>query len=371
MAVKDYEYPNIVITDYIDESLPNILARDNASKSGFRRVSTFPNVTEDDIGMKVYLVGQGNFQLLAVDPEPTWKQLTTDNRTPAYTDWVIENYQPISAVLTSLAQFSNISNSIPYLDGPSSFQTTSLSNFMKQMLALNSAPDIRSLLGLGSMATLNTPINGSNIADGTIAMSKINTAFKQELGWTTGDVKLTYKQTADIGWILINNNSISIGNSGSGATYNPSKKDAQNNPYQTEALFKLMWNVAGVSFQTYSGASTSKGSTAAADWSANKRIVIPAMLGRALAVSGNGHSLGSITGTETVTLNVNQIPSHNHKITLNTANGRDANPASDARFSSGDCWYGWQRTATTTSVGGGQAHNNMQPTVFLNVMIKL
>lgn len=370
MALKDFEYPNIVVTDYIDESLPNILARDDASRSGFRRVSTFPNVTEDDIGMKVYLVGKGNYQLISVNPTPNWKRLTTDNRIPAYEDWVTDSFQPLSPVLTSLAKFKNINNAIPYFDGPSSFQTASLGNFMKGMLALNSAPAVRSLLGLGTMATLSTPINGSNIADGTISMSKINTSFKQELGWSTGDIKVTYKQTADVGWILVNNNNITIGNSASGATYNPSKKDSQGNYYQTEALFRLMWTVPNVTFQTMAGGTAEKGANATADWTANKRILLPGMRGRALAVTSGDYSLGSRTGSATVTLTADQIPAHTHDLTLLWATGGSGWP-DRARYCGGDNKSGASETGTTTSTGGGQAHNNMQPTIFLNLMIKL
>jgi hypothetical protein len=57
----DYEYPDILPTDYIDESLTSIKARDDAAKNGFRRVSSFPSVTEENVGMKVYLVGKGNY----------------------------------------------------------------------------------------------------------------------------------------------------------------------------------------------------------------------------------------------------------------------------------------------------------------------
>ena len=367
MAVTDYQYPDIKITDYIDESLPNILARDDAAKNGFRRVSTFPaGVTENDIGMKVYLVGQGNFQLISVDPEPVWKQLTTDNRSPAYTDWIEENYQPSSPVLTSLARYNSVSNAIPYFDGPSDFQTIALGQYMKNMLSLNSSSSVRNYLGLGSLALLNTPINGSNISDGTISPSKLNNDVKQSFGWSTGDVKLTYKGTEDEGWILLKTNVLNtIGQNGSNATF--TSKD-----YDIRALYNLMFDVPGCSFQTSSGATVqNKPSSANAAWCALYRIVLPDMRGRALAMVSSSYSRGDVTGSSTVTLTVKQIPAHTHTTTLKLTHGRDGSNVPDSRFCNGDAYSNDTRTATTNSVGGGQAHNNMQPTVFLRVMIKL
>ena len=69
MSTTDFEYPDIKKTDFIDESLPKILARDDASKHGFRRVESFPNVTADDVGMKIWWVGVGNGNSLQTTDE--------------------------------------------------------------------------------------------------------------------------------------------------------------------------------------------------------------------------------------------------------------------------------------------------------------
>ena len=372
MAVNDYEYPGIKNTDYIDESLPNILARDDASKHGFRRVNTFPAVTEDDIGMKVYKVGDGNYQLISVSPDPYWKPLNKDGREPAYSDWVIDNYQPLSSVLTSLSGFTNTSSAMPYFDGPSEFKTLALSSYVKGMTNVASAANMRTYLGLGTISTLNTPISGSYIADGTVTTNKISTSFKQEMGWTTGDVKLTFKTTADTGWIMVNDGSISKTGY---YTSTGSKVSGYSGP-EFEALFKLMWSISACTVLSSAGVATSKGASAAADWNDSKRLVLPKILGRALASAGAGSGLtsrarGASVGNETVALTIAQLPAHTHTMTLKTTHGRDANTPDDARFCNGDSWSNTTRTGTTSSVGSGNAHNNMQPTVFLNVMIKL
>lgn len=65
-------------------------------------------------------------------------------------------------------------------------------------------------------------------------------------------------------------------------------------------------------------------------------------------------------GAKTVTLNVNQIPSHNHKFTVPNyvyfvGEGNTGESAHDMQEPSVDY------TTSTGSAGGGQAHNNLQP----------
>ena len=380
--VEDYYYPNIDPIEYIDESLDKILARDDAAKHGFRRTTTFPSVTAEDIGMEVYLVGRGKFKLIAYEAdEPTWKQLTSDNRNPAYIDWVIENYQPISELLTSLSKLGDISNAIPYFSGPSNVQASPVSQRGLELISQSDTASIIQNLGLGSVALLNAPIDGSYIKDGTLPQSKIDSNFANNMGFSTGDAKLTYKMSADTGWVLANDGS--IGSAASGATTRANS--------DTEALFKLMWNIPVCTVQTYTGAASSK-TTASQDWINNKRLVLPKVLGRALGISGTGEglttrNLGQSLGSETITMNISNMPRHNHG--LQTAR---------AVFVGKNVW-GWggvaaNQTATRSSSwtefmgandgekymeggtavnGQGQTQptNNMQPTSFLNLMIKL
>lgn len=171
-------------------------------------------------------------------------------------------------------------------------------------------------------------------------------------GFTTGDVKLTLKATADAGWIMCNDGT--IGSASSGAT---TRANAD-----TEALYTLLWNNVS---NTYAAVTGGRGASAAADFAANKPLALTKMLGRALALSGTGatltaRSLGQTVGAETHTLSVGEMPSHTHGV---AANGT----GSSAFIASG----GGGGEILTTSTGGGGAHNNMQPTAFLNAMIKL
>lgn len=390
--LTDYIYPNIEPTDYIDESLEKIKARDDASKCGFRRVTTFPIVTEKDVGMKVYMAGRGNFQLITVDPEPYWKQLTTDNRNPAYIDWVQENYQPISALLTSLARLSSVNNSIPYIDAPNDFQSTPLTEFAKTLLSQVDEQGLKDTLQIGDIASLNLPLDGATaIAPGSIPFSAMDEDFKRDLGWTTGDLKLTYKTVADDGWVMADDGS--IGNQASGAT------TRANN--DTKDLFMLMWNIPVCEVQTFSGSPSSK-TTALGDWSANKRLILPKILGRALGVAGSGEDLttrdlGGTTGVESFIMDASQVPPHSHagmkagRFTLAIGSvyagvqswGSTITTEGDGKYPTNftpgtDPKYDFSiitdkdgNIPSGTPSGDSRVIDNMQPTSFLNVMIKL
>ena len=86
------------------------------------------------------------------------------------------------------------------------------------------------------------------------------------------------------------------------------------------------------------------------------------------SASGTFANLGTKTGAETVTLNINQIPSHNHSYTK--TNGSAASDF-DRTFQSTGVVSISQVSATSGNTGGGQAHNNIQPSLVQNKIIKV
>lgn len=111
----------------------------------------------------------------------------------------------------------------------------------------------------------------------------------------------------------------------------------------------------------------------------NTNFVIPDLRGRVVAgqddmggssanrltgASGgiNGDTFGAAGGAETHTLQTTEIPSHNHSIDTYSSAGGGFIPAANA--SSGLV------SRTTGNTGGGGAHNNVQPTIILNKIIK-
>jgi microcystin-dependent protein len=75
-----------------------------------------------------------------------------------------------------------------------------------------------------------------------------------------------------------------------------------------------------------------------------------------------GDTLGAAGGAETHTLTTAQMPAHNHP----------APPAITIQSGSGVTVRDNTGTgAVTGSTGGGAAHNNVQPTLILNKIVKL
>lgn len=245
----------------------------------------------------------------------------------------------------------------------------------------------------------NLPMGGNKItgmADPTLATDATTKNYVDNSVssfFSTGDVKLTLKTTPDSGWLLMNDTT--FGSLTSGAT-------TQNNA--TQALFTLLFNVtadADVPLFTSSGVSTTRaaqGSPSAA-WAANCRMSLPKSLGRALAISGagaglSGRALGSTVGEENHLLSTNEMPSHYHSASIQDLghqhsfsaaqfaagsfgiSGSSAQQVNIATSATASATTGVRVTSlngtdTTNSAGGGAVHNNMQPSVFLNCMVKL
>jgi len=178
-------------------------------------------------------------------------------------------------------------------------------------------------------------------------------------GFTTGDVKLTLKTTADTGWVLMNDGT--IGNVASGGS---TRANAD-----TEDLFALLWTNTADAQCAVSGG---RGASAAADYAADKTIALPKALGRALATYGSGsgltaRALALVTGVETHPLVIGELAAHTHDTSYSISN----TPGGTAQVDANGGGVVGSITSTSTSVGSGTAHQNMQPTLFLNTMIKL
>lgn len=191
--------------------------------------------------------------------------------------------------------------------------------------------------------------------------------------FSTGDVKITLKTVADSGWVLAGGTSITIGNVGSGASY------ANAN---TQALYTLIWNNVADAYCPVTGG---RGANAAADWAGLKPISLGSWAQRSVGIAGaqgglTARALGQYLGEETHLLTTPEIPSHSHGIT-DPGHTHGYNQPSSFGFSGGGAGIlgtstGGTTTSSTTGItinnaGGGGAHNNMQPTIFVNAMIKL
>ena len=213
-----------------------------------------------------------------------------------------------------------------------------------------------------------------------------------ELLARTGDLKPRYGTGSHSGWVRANGRT--IGDGASGATERANA--------DTEDLFEYLWTTdAGL---TVSGG---RGASAAADFAASKTIALPDIRGRALvglSAMGNSDSglidsslvdstddaddLGATAGADDHTLTSNQMPAHTHA--PGTLAGGWHQHSTNTVLTGGGGQFGLVRegngnnssslsvSAETVSIngasastGGGAAHNNIQPSMFVTIYIKL
>jgi microcystin-dependent protein len=125
---------------------------------------------------------------------------------------------------------------------------------------------------------------------------------------------------------------------------------------QNQALFALLGTTFGGNGQT--------------------TFALPDLRGRVPIHMGDGHTLGEAAGTTSVTVNLQQLPTHLHGLQAINANA-NTNEATNGFLAQSSNLYHSPTTLTTlhpasvTSVGGNQPHNNMMPYLALNFCIAL
>jgi microcystin-dependent protein len=91
---------------------------------------------------------------------------------------------------------------------------------------------------------------------------------------------------------------------------------------------------------------------------------------------GNNYVMGQTAGTETVTLNASQIPSHSHSLGAVALAGTETSPAGALWAESALEQYSTASPtgtmgATLSQTGGSQAHENMPTFLAINYVISL
>jgi microcystin-dependent protein len=116
---------------------------------------------------------------------------------------------------------------------------------------------------------------------------------------------------------------------------------------------------------------------------------LPDLRGRVSNSQGQGlglanYAMGELAGTENVTLNLTQIPAHNHLIALNNSQGTSPTPSGNvpagvsfARGQTPPNIYAGSSDGTTlkptalSPAGGSLPHSNLQPYLTVNFCIAL
>ena len=106
-------------------------------------------------------------------------------------------------------------------------------------------------------------------------------------------------------------------------------------------------------------------------------FALPDLRGRIPVHMGSGFSLAQSGGTETVTLTVQQIPSHTHLAAEQSGNGTQASPGGGVWAQSNLNQYSANNAnasmnpAALAATGGSQPHDNMMPFLAVSFIISL
>lgn len=171
--------------------------------------------------------------------------------------------------------------------------------------------------------------------------------------YRTGDYQWSDNVAARIGWFLVFNSAQSIGKA--------TASTATSFGLEYKNLYILWWTIYDQLECVVNGG---RGASALADFNANKKMSIPFhIVGSVFAVAGNSILVGFHEGEKTVSLTGDQNGPHTHVIRV--ASGAQSGSGADNPDGFG------APVASTESSGLGQAHQNMQPTVYKYLFVKL
>ncbi|MBL8252190.1 MAG: phage tail protein [Candidatus Competibacter sp.] len=105
-------------------------------------------------------------------------------------------------------------------------------------------------------------------------------------------------------------------------------------------------------------------------------FALPNLQGRAALHFNGSFPQGSIGGEQAHTLSINEMPTHTHRASASSAAASTPAPTGGVLASAANVYGGATaltslQSGTITSVGGSQAHPNMQPFTVINFSIAL
>lgn len=105
-------------------------------------------------------------------------------------------------------------------------------------------------------------------------------------------------------------------------------------------------------------------------------FALPDMRGRVPIHTGNGHREGQKSGEETHTISTKEMPQHDHVAQASSAVGNTLLPRGLLARNAAEPYHDptnlqAMMSGTIANVGGGQAHDNMQPYLAINFCIAL
>ena len=274
---------------------------------------------------------------------------------PAATDALSQADDHIRLLKSSIkATFPSITGAVNathtelnIVDGSTSATSTTLVDADRLVVNDDGTMVQVSLSDLRTYLTSNLAITSSMITDGTISTDDIAagaiTAAKLATGaaFVSGMIMPYAGTSAPTGWLMCYGQAVASATYGDlytaiGTTYGG---DATN------------FNVPDLRGRVIAGQDDMGGSSA-------NRLTSPI----------NGDTLGATGGSESHTLTTSEIPAHSHslgtraRVQVGLDNGTQYGGGGSSTYAGTEI--------ITQNTGGGNAHNNMQPTIILNYIIK-
>lgn len=253
-------------------------------------------------------------------------------------------YQPLDSELTAIAGLASAADRLPYFTGSGTAALATFTTAGRNLVDDADAAAQRTTLGLGTAATLNVGTSANNVVqlNGSGQLPAVSGALLTDIGGVpSGSVMPFAGTTEPSGWIFARGQAIS------------------------RSTFAALFSAVGTTYGAGDGSTTFNVPDLRGRVVAGKDDMGGTSADRLTNQSGglNGDVLGATGGGETHTLTEAQMPAHIHSISnwpsgSNTSTGLNSNSGATSQ------------NKNTNSTGGGGAHNNVQPTIILQYIIK-